>query len=293
MELMKIRIIIPVYKKILSIDEVRSLKQCFAVLNRYPISLVTHRELDTNTYLNIANETNVNIIFEYFNKSYFENIESYSRMLLSREFYLRFKDEDYILIYQTDAFVFRDELVGWCNRGFDYIGAPWFVRYGLHENIKTLYKAGNGGVSLRKVTAFLERFDKIMPLAIFPFYVKNIRKKALARMCIKTLKLGFLLLFTHKTVEYCILHLTDELIPEDCFWADGLSHTKLAFKIPDVITAAHFCIEKSPSYLYKLIGKKLPFACHAYMKYEYESFWKKHILNPESKKNEKNKTIRK
>jgi hypothetical protein len=72
--------------------------------------------------------------------------------------------------------------------------------------------------------------------------------------------------------------MTDERIPEDCFWADGLSYTKLAFKVPDVITAAQFCIEKSPSYLYKLIGEKLPFACHAYMKYEYEFFWKKHII---------------
>jgi hypothetical protein len=276
---MNIKIVIPVHKKTLLPEEEDSLKQCFAVLNGYSINIVTYKELNVDAYLNIAGETNVNIEFEYFDKSCFENAESYNRMLKSREFYLRFEKDDYILVYQTDAFVFKDELIDWCEKGFDYIGAPWFTRYGSHEKGNALYKVGNGGVSLRRVRAFLERFDKKMPLSVFPFYVKQIRKKKLCRMCIKTLKLGILLFFTHKTVEYCIEHLTDELIPEDCFWADGLSYTKLAFKVPDTVTAAQFCFEKSPSYLYKLTGEKLPFACHAYMKYEYEDFWEKHITN--------------
>jgi hypothetical protein len=278
---MNIRIVIPVYKKTLLPEEEYSLKQCFSILNGYSINIVTYKELNVDAYLNIADETNINIAFEYFDKSFFKNVESYSRMLESREFYLRFKKDDYILVYQTDAFVFKDELVDWCEKEFDYIGAPWFTRYGSHEKGNALYKVGNGGVSLRRVRAFLERFDKKMPLSIFPFYVKQVRKKKLWRMCIKTLKLGILLLFTRKTVEYCIEHLTDELIPEDCFWADGLSYTKLALKVPDIITAARFCFEKSPSYLYKLTGEKLPFSCHAYMKYEYEAFWKKHITNVE------------
>ncbi|MDR2684092.1 MAG: hypothetical protein LBB53_01765 [Prevotellaceae bacterium] len=278
---MNIRILIPVYKKTLLPEEAHSLKQCFTILNDYLINIVTYKELNIDAYLSIAGEMDVSIEFEYFDKSYFKNVESYSRMLESREFYLRFKGDDYILIYQIDAFVFKDELIDWCAKGFDYIGAPWFAQYGLHENGNALYKVGNGGVSLRKVNAFLERFDKKMPLSIFPFYVKQIRKRKLCRMCIKTLKLGILLLFTHKTVEYCIEHLTDELIPEDCFWTDGLSYTKLAFKVPDVVTAAQFCFEKSPSYLYRLTGEKLPFACHAYTKYEYETFWKKHISNVE------------
>jgi hypothetical protein len=274
---MKIRIVIPVHKKVLSVEEVNSLKQCFMVLNRYPISIVTYEELDVNAYLRIAKLANINVDFEYLDKSYFKNAVSYNRMLLSREFYLRFEKEDYLLIYQVDAFVFRDELNDWCEKGFDYIGAPWFTHYSTHEKGNKLYKVGNGGVSLRKVSAFLERFDKKLPFYIFPFYIKNIRKKGMFMMCLKTLKTGFLLLFKHKTVEYYIQNLTDERIPEDCFWADGLSYTKLAFKVPDITIAAQFCIEKSPSYIYKLIGEKLPFACHAYLKYEYEDFWKKYI----------------
>ncbi|MDR1896789.1 MAG: hypothetical protein LBR10_08370 [Prevotellaceae bacterium] len=276
---MKITIVIPVYKKDLSEDEIKSLKQCFNILYRYSVTFVTHCKLDTAVYTQLADETNVNPKFEYFDKEFFLSINSYNRLLLSRDFYSRFTTEDYIFIYQLDGFVFKDELEDWCKRGFDYIGAPWLIHYGRgkYEKSNRLYKVGNGGVSLRRVSAFLERFDRNMPLSVFPFYVKNIRKKKLIPMMIKTLKLLSFLIFSPKTIEYCLLHLTEDVLPEDCFWADALSNTKIALKVPDVTTAASFCFEIAPSCLYQLTDNKLPFACHAYKKYEYESFWEKHI----------------
>jgi hypothetical protein len=36
---------------------------------------------------------------------------------LSASFYERFLDTKYILIYQLDAFVFKDELQEWCDKG--------------------------------------------------------------------------------------------------------------------------------------------------------------------------------
>jgi hypothetical protein len=44
---------------------------------------------------------------------------------LSEEFYQAFTDFEFMLIYQLDAFVFRDELADWCRSGYEYIGAPW------------------------------------------------------------------------------------------------------------------------------------------------------------------------
>jgi hypothetical protein len=58
-----------------------------------------------------------------------------------------------MLIYQPDAFVFRDELDYGCSKGYDYIGAPWFI--GL-DSPKTPFKflgVGNGGFSLRKISS--------------------------------------------------------------------------------------------------------------------------------------------
>ena len=277
--MIKVSIVIPVYKEQMSVDERLSFVQCLKILKNYPVTIVTHFQLNTKIYSDLALKYNKFIDFEYFNKEYFDSIQAYNRLLYSRDFYARFVQNEYILIYQLDGFVFRDELDDWCKKGFDYIGAPWLIHYGRgkYENSHQLYKVGNGGVSLRRISAFLERFDKRMPLSVFPFYVKNIRKKRMKIMIIKTIKLLFLLILSQKTVEYCLQYLTEDVIPEDCFWADALSNTKLAFKTPDVITGAHFCFEKASTYLYQMINNQLPFACHAYKKYEYESFWRKFI----------------
>ena len=98
--------------------------------------------------------------------------------MLSAEFYERFLNSKYLLIYQLDAYVFKDELTAWCNRGFDYVGAPWTIKK-KYENpiykpvlaIKSFIyklkgkpsryawlgnKVGNGGLSLRKVDTHLK-----------------------------------------------------------------------------------------------------------------------------------------
>jgi len=271
------KVVIPVYKKELSAEERHSLRQCCMVLKNYHLAIVTYPECDLTNYKEVLIAEKADYTIEFFDRSYFDSVQSYNRLLLNPDFYLRFKDFKYILIYQLDGFVFKDELIEWCNKGYDYIGAPWFAKYKKYEDGYPLYKVGNGGVSLRKVSAFSERFEEKMPLSIFPFYVKNIRKKGFRRMSIKTVKMLFMLLFTKKTIGYYLKSYTDSRINEDCFWADGLSKTKLALKVPATIEAAHFCIEKSPSYLFDTIGENLPFACHAYEKYEYDLFWKKHI----------------
>ncbi|MDD2560171.1 MAG: DUF5672 family protein, partial [Bacteroidales bacterium] len=107
--------------------------------------------------------------------------------------------------------------------------------------------------------------------------VKNIRKKGLIKMSLRTIQLLFVLVFGKITVADFITHYLDERINEDCFWADGLSDTPLELDKPEILEAARFCIEKSPAYLYNLIGKELPFVCHAYEKYEYNTFWKHFI----------------
>ncbi len=274
---MFVKILIPIYKSALTDREKESFLQCLHVLKAYPICLVAPESLNTSLYMTLSKACNVNLTISHFNHKYFENVYAYSQLLLNRNFYQHFKDCDYILIYQLDGFVFRDELNAWCKKGYDYIGAPWFKNYGSNENGDKLWKVGNGGVSLRRVSAFLNIFDRTMPFSIYPFYVKNIRKKGFFTMSINVIKMLYSLLFRNKSVEYYLQNFTDERINEDCFWTDGLSMTKLALHIPDTLTAARFCIEKSPSYLYQLTGNKLPFSCHAYEKYEYDNFWQEKI----------------
>lgn len=52
----------------------------------------------------------------------------YNRLMLSEDLYSAFSNYEYILICQSDAYIFRDELKEWCEAGYDYVGAPWLRR---------------------------------------------------------------------------------------------------------------------------------------------------------------------
>ena len=275
---MLVAVLIPIYKDSLTASEEQSFLQCLKVLGHYPLRIVLPDGLTTAYYEKLLHDNQIaDFCFDYFDKAFFKNVNAYSRLLLSEAFYQHYVDFEYIFIYQLDGYVFKDKLKDWCSKGYEYIGAPWFTSYGIHKQGNDLYRVGNGGMSLRKVTAFRSRFDKEMPLSIYVFMIKNIRKKGLIKMSLQTIKLFFVLLFGKITVAEFIRQYLDERINEDCFWADGLSDTSLGLHKPEILEAARFCLEKSPAYLYDLIGKELPFACHAYEKYEYETFWQAFI----------------
>lgn len=53
----------------------------------------------------------------------------------------------------------------------------------------------------------------------------------------------------------------------------SINNSWLKPKYPDYKKNIQFAFEKYPSYLYNLNNKKLPFGCHAWQKYEYNTFW--------------------
>lgn len=104
---MKKVIVIPIYKTELTETEIVSLKQCFKVLNQHIIKFVAPKNLDVSFYSKILGN---NILVEYFPESYFSGISAYNSLMLSSLFYERFLEYEFILIYQLDCYVFRDEL---------------------------------------------------------------------------------------------------------------------------------------------------------------------------------------
>jgi 3,5-epimerase/4-reductase len=75
-------------------------------------------------------------------------VNDYNNLLLSLNFWQLLKGE-YILIYQEDTCIFKDNIEDFL--GFDYIGAPW--PESQKENINSV---GNGGFSLRRRKAMIE-----------------------------------------------------------------------------------------------------------------------------------------
>ena len=101
---------IPVYKPKYSEYEKISLIQCCKILNKHLFSFICPNDLDINNYEKILKQYKINYQIERFPPEYFTSVEKYSELLLDSTFYRRFSHYEYILTYQLDAFVFRDEL---------------------------------------------------------------------------------------------------------------------------------------------------------------------------------------
>ncbi len=179
-------IIIPIYNKIPTENEVLSISRNCSVLKDYDIFFIHPFLMDTLAYEwliidifkegisdrpngSIADAFNDHIHFKPFKRKYFRSNKSYSRLLLSEEFYRQFIDYEYMLIAQTDTYILNTDyslgdFIELSRSGsYDYWGAPWsdgpFCKpYTLKDRFKLLVvkhpgsiHVGNGGFSLRNV----------------------------------------------------------------------------------------------------------------------------------------------
>ena len=227
-------VLIPIYKDRMTLLEKISFCQANAVLHRYPIMFIAPE------YMKSCKECN-QYRTEFFGDDFFVNTESYSRLLLSEEFYERFSGFSYMLIYQLDAFVFSDRLQEFCDMGYDYIGAPWprwmnytGSRYAAGKEYRPLIcrgRVGNGGFSLRRISAMISATkarDKI--LAVHPSLADILRKQ------------------------------------EDMYFAYyGAMERRM--NLPNVFVAADFSCELDSGHRRISMGNRLPFGCHGWAKF--------------------------
>lgn len=262
-------VVIPVYKSSVTAAEEIALRQCRHVLADHPRCLIAPDGLALENYLAIDNQLYV----ERFESLFFQNVDGYNQLLLSRFFYLRFIKFSHMLIYQLDAFVFRDELLQWCEKHYDYIGAPWFPDYAESFQGTPAYAVGNGGFSLRRVEAALRVLThlKILkgPMEIWQEYRQHFEGLSFWLRIPKII----LKIFGHQNNSKFFLK--NYISNEDIFWGEIAPKWYPDFRIPDTDTAARFAIECDPRYWFERHGS-LPFGCHAWLRYD-PSFWKSFI----------------
>lgn len=254
-----IAIVIPIYLSSLSEDEKRSIEQCLKLLSEYSIVVIKPKHLEIDDIIQKYKLSQV----EVFPDECFSSLRAYNKTVLTEEFYTRFQNYTYMLIYQLDAYVFKDELLEWATKGYDYIGAPWlpykkryltafgrcnlfvqrlfcklFTKQKLKKRLKYYaYHIGNGGFSLRRISKMIE--------------VTRIYKK----------KIDF--------------YMADDkpFYPEDLFL-----HLELSFNhrlyTPKFKEALQFSIEMNPEWGYHYNQNQLPFGCHAWSHKDYAPFWK-------------------
>lgn len=150
-------VVVPFYRKPIDVFEEVSIRQLSRVLAKYPICFAVPESsnFDITQYL----ENGCSVYMESFKDDYFKSRESYNELCLEEDFYRRFVKYRYLLIHQSDAFVFSDRLLEFASMGYDYIGAP------IRNEIWANFHVGNGGLSLRKIRSVinvLKRKNEIM-----------------------------------------------------------------------------------------------------------------------------------
>ena len=252
---MQIAVCIPIYKARPSRSEIISLKQCIKILKNHPIIFVVPQTIEFDEYLGICKDIDYEVV--KFKDEYFQNIAGYNKLMLSANFYKKFLKYKYILIYQLDAFVFKDELLYWCSMNYDFIGAPhtpaanapgemqflknysrvWTYINNVFYTNHTISNVGNGGLSLRKTVSF--------------YYLLKLLKNKIDAW---------------------------DGLNEDGFFKYWGNIFYPFFRLPKDEIALKFSIETSPAESLKKLGGVLPFGCHAFEKYEWET-WKPFITD--------------
>ena len=122
-------------------DEESSVKQCVKIFGKNrEIYLVVPEGLNIDWWKSFG-------VFKpiFMPKENFASYRDYNHLCCKTEFYENFKDYDYILMYQTDCWVFKDRLDEFMSLGYDWYGAAWYTNV-----------VGNGGLSLRKVSTMID-----------------------------------------------------------------------------------------------------------------------------------------
>lgn len=230
----KVVVVIPRYREQLNICEQASLRQVQFVLGKYDIVFISPLKLE-NVYSKMEK-------VEFFPDECFSSIYGYSELLMTPEFYNRFSQYEYMLIYQLDAYVFCDKLEYYCSLGYDYIGAP------LSHSFKNITggRVGNGGFSLRKINSCIN--------------ITKSKKSIINKVFSKIPNDGICIRAEDKFFSWC-----------------GYSK-EYDFRLPDVKIAVGFSMEGDVQHAYKRLNENnLPFGVHAWSKSLFFSLWKDYI----------------
>lgn len=266
----KVVVVIPVHKSDPTQNELASLRQCYKVLGRYPIRIVAPEGLDMKNYKEATPQCEVVFIAP----EWLSSIRQYNKLKISRYFYELFRDYEYLLTYELDAWVFRNELDYWCDKGYDYIGAPWFEGYTNIQSEK-LMPGANSGFSLRNIPNTYKLIKRINTLkSMRRFWYKSKFQSLIRFELVVCLLNKFYKIRNTSDLNYLLLQHWGH--NEDYFLSAVVPSVFSDYQIAPFEEATHFSFEGNPSFLFRRNNETLPFGCHAWGKYE-PVFWKDYI----------------
>ncbi|MCA9324585.1 hypothetical protein KDA23_00755 [Candidatus Saccharibacteria bacterium] len=246
----------------MSAAEEFSLRHSLEVLSAYDFFVICPSEL-LNYASRIRRDYLASFHIQTFPSKYFSSVKGYNGLLMSKEFYRQFERYEYILIVQTDALVFADQLEEWCDRDYSYIGAPWFEGHTRPKKPLSFAGVGNGGFSLRKVSDAI----RVLESSLF-----GAPENGRVRLGIEE-KFRLSSLILHCIALSSSPPFVTLEVNEDIYWGAVAPLRHNWFVVPPAEAAVDFAFEVAPEYMFELNGERLPFGCHAWERYNPE-FWR-------------------
>jgi hypothetical protein len=131
-------------------EEEISFLRCLNVFKNRDIYIVIPNNINSS-YFNEYTQKYDNFKIITMDPEWFRSYKTYQKLCCSTDFYKNFTEYDYMLVYQTDCWVYEDRLDEFIELGYDWYGAPWPH---LGNNV------GNGGFCLRKISKMIEITSK-------------------------------------------------------------------------------------------------------------------------------------
>lgn len=210
---------------------------------------------------------------------YFGSGQAHARLQVAEEFYERFRDYKYILMYHLDALALSDQLLQWCASDLDYIGAPW-----LHCDDSpwvTHDRVGNSGFTLIKVESALEVMRStrrsVEPDEYWNGVLANVPpSRRWVHLPVRLAKRARP--FNNVRWEMRRWHAREGGTGNsDYFWSDRAVKYWPQFRVASVETGLKFAFEVAPRLCYQRNNYQLPFGCHAWPRYD-RAFWEPYLL---------------
>jgi len=209
-----------------------------------------------------------------FHRRFFGSAVAHGRLMLSEDFYKAFAEYEYVLLYHLDALALFDRLAEWCDKDYDYIGAPWLTCSDSPWVERP--RVGNGGFSLRRVDAFLRVLRQGHASGGFvSYWERQLRRRRRAGWALPVSKgVKYLTSARQHAKRWPDCNARGN---EDYFWSDEASRFDRNFRVAPFAVGLAFAFEVAPRLCLQLNGGQLPFGCHAWPQYD-RQFWEPYLL---------------
>lgn len=234
-------IIVPLYKEEPSEEELFAIGSNLNVLNRFQTILIAPTGFNSEKYGKINKYFNKKI---YLKPRWFKSLNSYNRLLLNKSFYKMFLEYEYILLMQPDTLIFNTDLKYWCDLEYSYIGAPW------PNGTMISSLAFPGHRTLRKLFPSFDSPKRFI-VGNGGLSLRNVND------CLTMLKRHPIIAGTWYSQE-------------DFFFAYYFMIHGNEFSMPAESVASLFSLEQNAEQYFFDNCKRMPFGCHAYIKYNFD-----------------------